>query len=169
MRYLFLLLIALLGFIVFMAVLMVFGTTGLRILLCSSVAIGFPWSIWYARHQYRLERSRAVAHMDGRPALDPKQFGQTYFGQDHAETAARLKNVLAAHIPLDISKLHPDDKLVDDLRMDVLDSLSTQEFIMQVEEEFGVTIPNSEAGNMRTFKDVFDYVVLHGHPNTTDT
>ena len=45
--------------------------------------------------------------------------------------------------------------------MDALDSLSTVEFIMDVEKEFDITVPNSVAKEMRTMRDVIDYVCGH--------
>ena len=161
MRYLFLLLISLLGFVVFMVIFLVFGSTGLKVLFIPIIAGGLPLSIWYTRRHYQLERLRAIAHLQGHAQLDANQFAEMYFPPEHTEIAMRLRNILARHIPLNISGLHPDDKLVDDIRMDALDSLSTEEFLINVEKEFGITIPNSEAAKMVSFKDVFDYLVAH--------
>ena len=100
-------------------------------------------------------------HMQSRTSLSDQEFGHTFFPPDRVEIAARLRHILSRHISVDLSRLHPDDKLVEDIRMDALDSLSTVEFIMDVEKEFDITVPNSVAKEMRTMRDVIDYVCGH--------
>jgi acyl carrier protein len=65
---------------------------------------------------------------------------------------------MSRHIPVDLSRLHPDDRIVEDIRMDALDSMSTVEFILEVEKEFGISIPDAAAEKMRTLRDAIDYV-----------
>jgi len=89
------------------------------------------------------------------------EFGKQYFPADRAETAAHLRRILSRHISVDLSQIHPDDKLVEDIRMDSLDSLSTVEFVIDVEKEFGISIPDSDAAEMRTLRDVVEYVIAH--------
>ena len=45
--------------------------------------------------------------------------------------------------------------LKDDLEADSLDAV---ELIMQIEEEFEVEIPDEVASNMKTVKDIVDYI-----------
>jgi acyl carrier protein len=59
---------------------------------------------------------------------------------------------------VDVSRLHPDDKIVEDIRMDALDSMSTVEFMMDIEDEFGISFPDSVAEKMFTLRHVVDYV-----------
>jgi len=121
-------------------------------------AIGCWLSVRYVRMTDAREKARAVRHMDGRPTRSETQFGQHYFPAGHADIAARVRRILAAHIRVDLSRLHPDDKLVEDIRMDALDSMSTVEFMLDLEKEFGISIPDSMAEGMRTSRDVIDYV-----------
>ncbi len=107
------------------------------------------------------EKGRALRHMRERPSLDDVDFGRHYFSTEQSGVAARIRRILAGHIPVDLSRLHPDDRLVEDIRMDVLDSMSTVEFVLDVEMEFGISIPDSVAVEMRTLRDVIDYVAAH--------
>ncbi len=54
--------------------------------------------------------------------------------------------------------MQPNDRFVEDLRMDELDSMSTVEYVIEIEKEFGIKIPDSAAEKMFTFKSVVDYV-----------
>jgi acyl carrier protein len=111
--------------------------------------------------QARSERRRALRHMQGRKPLPDDDFGRQFFPPHHAEIAARLRRILSRHIALDLSRLHPDDKLVEDLRMDSLDSMSTVEFIVDVEKEFRIVIPDAEAEQMHSLRDVVEHVATH--------
>lgn len=48
--------------------------------------------------------------------------------------------------------------LKDDL---IMDSLDFVEFIMAIEREFGISIPDEEAANFETVKDVREYLENH--------
>lgn len=158
MRYLLLALMGLLGFGVLALTYLYFGAFGIKILLGASAVVGIPLSIGYSRDHHEADRVRAILHMNGRPSLSETQFGATYFTGPHADVAARLRNILSRHIPLDISRLQPDDKLVEDIRMDALDSMSTVEFLLEVEREFQLSIPHHVAAKMQTFRDLCEYV-----------
>lgn len=45
--------------------------------------------------------------------------------------------------------------------MDQLDSLSTVEFLMEVEQEFGVRVPNEASERMTTFRNPLDFLDAH--------
>ena len=96
--------------------------------------------------------------MAGRQALNEKEFGKEFFPNNRAEIAAKLRKILSRHIPLDLSQMQPDDRFVEDLRMDALDSMSIVEYVIEIEKEFGIKIPNSAAEKMITFQSVVDYV-----------
>jgi acyl carrier protein len=103
-------------------------------------------------------KQRALAHMRDRPALNEKDFGKQFFPEGSAEIAAKLREILSRHLPVDLSQLQPNDRFVEDLRMDDFDSMSTVEFVIEIEKEFGIEIPNSVAEKMATFQSVVDYV-----------
>jgi acyl carrier protein len=104
------------------------------------------------------ERQRALAHMAGRPALNEREFGKQFFPDDRADIAAKLRDILSRHITLDLSQLQPDDRFVEDLRMDALDSLSMVEYVIEIEKEFGIEIPDSRTEKIRTFRQLVDIV-----------
>jgi acyl carrier protein len=103
------------------------------------------------------EKGRALNHMAGRQALNEKEFGKEFFSND-PEIAAKLREILSRHIPIDLSQMQPNDRFVEDLRMDALDSMSTVEYVIEIEKEFGIRIPDSAAEKMITFQSVVDYV-----------
>ena len=96
--------------------------------------------------------------MAGRAPLSDTEFGKAFFSHDRGTIAAKLRYLLQRHIVVDLSRIHPDDRLGEDLRMDALDSLSTVEFILEVEKEFGISVPNDIAEKMRTLRDVVNFV-----------
>lgn len=106
----------------------------------------------------RSEKRRALRHMAGREPLPASQFARRFFSGEEIAIAEKLVGVLARHLNVDLSRLHPDDRLVDDLRMDALDSLSTVEFVLDVEKELKVEIPNGAAERLFTFRDVVQFV-----------
>src|SRR5208282_3766964 len=107
--------------------------------------LGWPFPWWFSvvffvaaivcgfyavRLSDEAERHRALTHMTGRPTLNEKEFGNHFFPSDRAEIAARLREILSRHISVDISQMQPDDRFVEDLRMDALDSMSTVEYVI---------------------------------------
>lgn len=104
------------------------------------------------------EKQRALDHMAGRPIFNDEEFGKHFFPNDRAEVAAKLRKIVSHHIPIDLSQLQPPDRFVEDLRMDALDSMSTVECVIEIEQEFGIKIPDSAAEKMLTFQSVVDYV-----------
>ena len=106
----------------------------------------------------KAEAQRALCHMAGRPALSEMEFGKQFFPNGRSEIAAKLREILTHHLSVGLSQMQPNDRLVEDLRMDALDSMSTVEYVIEIEKEFGIEIPDSAAGKMRTFRDVVVFV-----------
>jgi acyl carrier protein len=104
------------------------------------------------------ERRRFEALFAGRPTFGEKEFGEHYFPADRAEIAAKLRGILANHVGIDIAKMSPTDRFIEDLRMDDFDSMSTVEYVIEIEKEFRIKIPDSVAEKMTTFQSVVDYV-----------
>ena len=103
-------------------------------------------------------KQQVLENLAGRPALNENEFGLQYFSSDCAEVAIKLRKILARLVGVDLSKMRPTDRFVEDLRMDDLDSMSTVEFVIEIEKEFGIKIPDSAAEKMTTFQSVVDYV-----------
>ncbi|ORE86253.1 acyl carrier protein [Oceanococcus atlanticus] len=67
----------------------------------------------------------------------------------------RVKKIIAEQLSVEIEKITPEARFVDDLGAD---SLDTVELVMALEEEFEIDIPDEEAEKIVTFQDVLNYV-----------
>ncbi len=67
----------------------------------------------------------------------------------------RVKKIIAEQLSVEIDKITPEARFVDDLGAD---SLDTVELVMALEEEFEIDIPDEEAEKIVTFQDVLNYV-----------
>ncbi len=67
----------------------------------------------------------------------------------------RVKEIIADQLGVEIEKITPEAKFVDDLGADSLDVV---ELIMAFEEEFGVEIPDEDAEKIATVGDVLNYI-----------
>ena len=70
-------------------------------------------------------------------------------------TLDKVKEVIIDKLGVEEDKIVLEASFVDDLGAD---SLDTVELIMQLEEEFGIEIPDEEAEKMTTVKSVVDYI-----------
>ena len=70
-------------------------------------------------------------------------------------TLDMVKEVIIDKLGVEEDKIVPDASFVNDLGAD---SLDTVELIMQLEEEFGIEIPDEDAEKMTTVKSVVDYI-----------
>src|SRR5574340_616045 len=108
----------------------------------------------------RVTRNQALGGLAGNPDLTPADFGSRYFGGSElrAQLAAELRDIMARHLPYQVGRVTPDDAFVEDLRMDALDSMATVEFVLDVEERFGIKIPDGDAESIRNLRELADYV-----------
>ena len=67
----------------------------------------------------------------------------------------RVKKIIAEQLSVELDKITPDARFVDDLGAD---SLDTVELVMALEEEFEIDIPDEEAEKIVTFNDVLGFV-----------
>ena len=63
----------------------------------------------------------------------------------------KIQTMLAEALNIPVEKVTPDAKIVDDLGADSLDVV---ELLSQLEEEYGIIIPDDEAENLTTVADV---------------
>ena len=70
----------------------------------------------------------------------------------------RIKEIIVEQLGVEESEITTDASFIDDLGAD---SLDTVELVMAFEEEFGIEIPDEDAENIRTVKDVVDYLNKH--------
>ena len=67
----------------------------------------------------------------------------------------RVKEVVMEKLGVEESLITKEASFVDDLRAD---SLDTVELIMQLEEEFGIEIPDEDAESLTTVQKVVEYI-----------
>lgn len=72
------------------------------------------------------------------------------------EILEKLKGIVVSQLSVKEEDIKLESTLVDDLSADSLDIV---ELVMAVEEEFGVSIPDSEAEKIVTVEDVVNYIV----------
>ena len=70
-------------------------------------------------------------------------------------TFDKVKEVIVDKLGVEEDKITSDASFVDDLGAD---SLDTVELIMQLEEEFGLEIPDESAEKMTTVQSAVDYI-----------
>ena len=67
----------------------------------------------------------------------------------------KIKSIVVDQLGVDEDQVTEDASFVDDLGAD---SLDTVELIMAFEEEFDIEIPDDDAQNIKTVKDVMEYI-----------
>lgn len=70
-------------------------------------------------------------------------------------TIDKVKKIISNQLNIAESKITEGSRLIEDLGAD---SLDTVELLMAFEEEFGISIPDEEAMNMKTIKDIVDLI-----------
>ena len=72
-----------------------------------------------------------------------------------AEIEARVKAIIVDKLGVDESEVTPSASFTNDLGAD---SLDTVELIMELEKEFGISIPDDQAEKISTVQDAIDYI-----------
>ena len=75
-----------------------------------------------------------------------------------ANTFEDIKKIIAEKLSVDESKVTESAKFIEDLGAD---SLDTVELIMQLEENFSISIPDEEAEKITTVGDAVRYIDEH--------
>lgn len=70
----------------------------------------------------------------------------------------KVCEIIAKQLDVDASSITLESRLVDDLKADSLDVV---ELIMDLEQEFDIEIPDEELPNVRTVRDIVEYVNKH--------
>jgi len=74
---------------------------------------------------------------------------------DKAQMQAKIVDIIANQLGVEKDIITPEANVVDDLGADSLDVV---ELVMALEEAFDLEIPDEDAENIRTVKDIFDYL-----------
>lgn len=67
----------------------------------------------------------------------------------------KVKELLAEQLGMDVKEIHDDSNILEDLGADSLDII---EMLMTLEDEYGVTIPDDQIGQVKTVKQVADLI-----------
>jgi len=79
-------------------------------------------------------------------------------GLDREEILGKIQEITADRLGVDESDVTPDASFREDLEADSLDLV---ELIMELEEQFGMEIPDEEAEKITTVEEAVDYVTEH--------
>ena len=77
---------------------------------------------------------------------------------DREEILSRIQEITADRLGVDEGDVTPDASFREDLEADSLDLV---ELIMELEEQFGMEIPDEEAEKITTVEEAVDYVDQH--------
>ncbi len=75
-----------------------------------------------------------------------------------ADIFDKVKDLIVDQLGVDASKVTPEASFIEDLGADSIDIV---ELIMALEEEFGITISDEDAQNIRTVGDAVKYIESH--------
>ena len=71
----------------------------------------------------------------------------------------RVKNIIVEQLGVEADQVKPEAQFVNDLGAD---SLDTVEFIMALEEEFDIEIPDDKAEKIKTVGEAVSYIEANG-------
>ncbi|NTU70350.1 MAG: acyl carrier protein [Coriobacteriia bacterium] len=74
---------------------------------------------------------------------------------EREELLEKVKAVIVEQLSVDEDDVNEDASFVDDLGADSLDIV---ELVMALEEEFGISIPDEEAENIKSVGDAVNYI-----------
>ncbi len=75
-----------------------------------------------------------------------------------AEIEAKVMQIVSEQMSVDKNEISRNTSFVNDLNAD---SLDTVELVMELEDEFDLTIPDEEAEKLKTVGEAIDYVRKH--------
>jgi acyl carrier protein len=79
-------------------------------------------------------------------------------GLDREEVLTKIQEITADRLGVDETDVTSDASFREDLEADSLDLV---ELIMELEEQFGMEIPDEEAEKITTVEEAVDYVMEH--------
>jgi acyl carrier protein len=69
-----------------------------------------------------------------------------------------VKDMLSKQLRIDIDEIHDDSNIMEGLGVDSIDLV---ELLMGIEEKLGIVVSDEDAANLKTVKDVADYIEQH--------
>jgi acyl carrier protein len=74
------------------------------------------------------------------------------------EVTAKVREHLAAELEIDPSRIDPESRFKEDLDAD---SLDLYELLMELEDGYGIRVPEEKAARIKTVGDAVDFVIEH--------
>ena len=102
-------------------------------------------------------QKRAKEIMRNRRSLSAEEFGLEFFPKEQSTTAIRLRQMLENILIVDVSRIHFDDQLIEDLGFGQVDGLDPNFLELEVEREFGVSLRPAWF-SIKTVRDLVVYV-----------
>ena len=85
------------------------------------------------------------------------------------ETELKVIEIISKKFGVPVAKINPESRLIEDLQVD---SFGAVELMFELEEAFGLSIPDSDIQRVRSVKDIVDYLAewlakqaAEGRPN----
>ena len=76
-----------------------------------------------------------------------------------SDNLTKIKEIIIDKLGIEESKITLEARFIEDLGAD---SLDTVELVMNIEEEFGIEIPDDEVAEMPTVKSMLNYLTSQG-------
>jgi len=107
-----------------------------------------PWHRYFARR-----------HMLGRPRLNSRAFALQFY-PENLQIAALVRDILQEYIQVDLSQMQPSDQPVRDFYLGAIYGDEVEDFVMEIEQRFGIRFDDAEAKEMRTVDDIIRQIIL---------
>jgi acyl carrier protein len=130
------------------------------VLLIAVIAVA---AVLMGRWESRAKRRKLEEAFRGRRPLDERTFYETYFQSRGVPPAvvSRVRKILEEELEADLSRLSSKDDFQKNLSFFwQCDSMADVEVVVRLEEEFGITITDAEAGKTSTVEDLVNLVWL---------
>ena len=108
-----------------------------------------------AELEARIHELRHVSNVKGTKMDEIINLNPNVGGNTRILTFDKVKDIIIDKLGVEEEKISADASFVDDLGAD---SLDTVELIMQLEEEFGIEIPDDDAEKITTVQAAIDYL-----------
>ncbi|MGD9587386.1 MAG: acyl carrier protein [Pyrinomonadaceae bacterium] len=105
-------------------------------------------------------RKKADRFFAGREPLTDYAFHSRYFREQksHPDLTAKVRRILKEECNID-PRVVPHDRIDQVANVLNIDGMDLVELVMRLEEEFGISINDAEAGSCTTFVDIYDMVM----------
>ena len=94
--------------------------------------------------------------LDGREEVQEMSTKGSDLTPQEQEAFVKLRGIIAEQLGVDEDEVTPDASFVEDLNADSLDLV---ELIMEIEEKFNVTVPDSVAETIVTVRDAITHIL----------